>query len=112
MNEEKLPNSTKTLVLGIISLAGLSSTVIGGIIMSAVALNGSSNDSKLLKENPEKYTKSSAKMHKIGRNLSWIGIGVSVLYIPFWIWYFYWIGDLFSDIYSNPYGVRPAGVRY
>tara|TARA_B110000467_G_scaffold112350_1_gene102778 strand:- start:1983 stop:2087 length:105 start_codon:yes stop_codon:yes gene_type:complete len=30
MDPEKLPNSTKTLVLGIISLAGLSGTVIGG----------------------------------------------------------------------------------
>ena len=70
MDPEKLPNSTKTLVLAITWLAGLTGTVIGGIIMSAVALNGSSNDSRLLKENPEKYTKSSAKMHKIGRNLS------------------------------------------
>jgi len=71
--------------------------------MSTVTLNGSSNDSRLLKKNPEKYTKSSAKMHKIGRNEFRIGIGVSVLYIPFWIWYFYWIGDLFEDIFTNPY---------
>ena len=98
MEQEKLSNSTKTLIFGIISVAGLAGTVIGGIIMSSVALNGSSNDNRLLKENPDRYTKSSVKMHKIGRKLSWIGIGVSILFIPFWIWYLYWMTTMLEII--------------
>jgi hypothetical protein len=57
MEQQKLPNATISLVLGIISIiACCCSAGIGGIILSGIALLLANKDLKLYKEQPEIYS--------------------------------------------------------
>ena len=99
----KLPNATTTLVLGICSIVGCCCYGVPGLICAIIALIISAKDVKLLKENPDGY--SDAGNHKAGRICAWIGLGIFVVGILFYIIYFVIIlGIGFSEgIYDNPY---------
>lgn len=57
MEQQKLPNATISLVLGIISfIACCCSMGIGGVIFSGIALILANKDLKLYKEQPELYS--------------------------------------------------------
>jgi hypothetical protein len=57
MDQQKLPNVTIALVLGIVSfLCCFCSSGIGGIVMSGIALFLTSKDNKTYLESPEQYS--------------------------------------------------------
>ncbi|WP_299215005.1 CCC motif membrane protein [uncultured Dokdonia sp.] len=56
MEQQKLPNATISLILGIISfIACCFSWGIGGILLSGIALFLAKKDKKLYEENPDNY---------------------------------------------------------
>jgi beta-lactamase regulating signal transducer with metallopeptidase domain len=57
MDQQKLPNVTIALVLGIVSyLCCFCSSGIGGVVMSGIALFLISKDNKTYQENPDQYS--------------------------------------------------------
>lgn len=85
MEQQKLPNVTIALVLGIISFIGCCCTSgFGGVLFSGIALFLTNKDEKLYKENPENY--SNFGQLKTAKIIAIIGLVLSVLVIAF---YFY-----------------------
>ena len=83
MEQQKLPNATISLVLGILSfICCCFSWGIGGIILSGIALFLVNKDTKLYMENPDMYSNfSQVKASKI---IAIIGLVLGVL-IFIWI---------------------------
>lgn len=78
MEEQKLPNATTSLVLGIVSfLCCFFSSGIGGIILSGIALYLSNRDLKLYAEDPESYN--NYKQVKTARIIAIIGLVLAVV---------------------------------
>lgn len=89
MENQKLPNATAVLVLGILSIV----TCIcygGGLIFGVIALFLAASDMKLYRIYPEDY--SNYQNLNIGRILSIIGIVLSVLMIIVFVWFVNIIG--------------------
>lgn len=79
MNQQKLPNATAVLVLGIISIVGCCCYGLLGLIAGIIALVLYNKDNALYQQNPTLY--SDYNNLKTGRILSIIGIALSALYI-------------------------------
>jgi hypothetical protein len=79
MNQQKLPNATAVLVLGIVSIVGCCCYGLPGLIAGIIALVLYSKDAKLYKANPTEYSNYSNL--NTGRILAIIGIIMSVLYV-------------------------------
>ncbi|KUJ50966.1 CCC motif membrane protein [Chryseobacterium sp. JAH] len=79
MNQQKLPNATAVLVLGIVSIVGCCCYGILGLIAGIIGLVLYKKDNELYQANPTLY--SDYNNLKTGRILSIIGISLSVLYI-------------------------------
>ncbi|AYN68545.1 DUF4190 domain-containing protein [Euzebyella marina] len=78
MDQQKLPNVTIALVLGIVSfLCCCFSAGIGGIILSGIALFLTSKDEKLYKVQPENY--SNFSQLKTAKIVAIIGLVLGVL---------------------------------
>jgi len=88
--QQKLPNATAVLVLGIISIVTCCCYGILGIITGIVALILAKKDTKLYNSNPAIYTNFS--QIKTGKILAIIGISLSVLYLLINIYLFATIG--------------------
>jgi len=84
MENQKLPNATAVLILGILSIITCCCYGVLGIILGAVALFLASQDTKLYLANPELYT--NYNNLKTGKILAYIGIALSVLYLIFIVW--------------------------
>lgn len=85
MEQQKLPNVTIALVLGIVSyLCCCFSAGLGGIVLSGIALFLASKDEKLYKENPENY--SNFSQLKTAKIVAIIGLVLGVLSL---IWTIY-----------------------
>lgn len=84
MENQKLPNATAVLILGIVSLFGCCCYGILGLISGAIALVLASKDTQLYNENPDLY--SNYNNLKIGKILAIIGLIISVIYLAFVIW--------------------------
>lgn len=97
MNQQKLPNSTAVLVLGIASIATCCCYGVPGIITGIIALVLYKKDSALYNTNPELY--SDYNNLKTGRILAIIGIVLSVLMLFYMIFVISYIG---WDALSNP----------
>jgi hypothetical protein len=95
MENQKLPNATAVLVLGILSIL----TCIcygGGLIFGVIALFLAASDRKLYRINPESY--SNYQNLNIGRVLSIIGLILSVIMIVLMVWVISIIGtDALGD---------------
>ena len=83
MEQQKLPNSTLILILGIVSIVGCCFYGIG-IILGIVAIVLASKASKIYAENPDNY--SGIQNVKTGKILSIIGIILGALYLILIIW--------------------------
>ncbi len=84
MEQQKLPNVTAILVLGIASIILCWCYGILGLILSIVALVLAMSSAKLYKANPEDYTNySSLKTAKI---IAIIGLVLNLLFILFIVW--------------------------
>ncbi len=82
MEQQKLPNVTTALVLGIISfLCCFCSSGIGGVLMSGIALFLTSKDTKTYQQNPEEY--SNFSQLKTAKVVAIIGLVVGLLTIAF-----------------------------
>lgn len=79
MNQQKLPNATAVLVLGIVSIVGCCCYGLLGLIAGIIALVLYNKDNALYQQNPTLY--SDYNNLKTGRILSIIGIALSALYI-------------------------------
>ncbi len=79
LTNQKLPNATPSLVLGIISIVLCWCYGIIGIILSIIGLVLANKDKKLYAENPTHYTNYSTS--NTGRILCIIGLVLSILYL-------------------------------
>lgn len=79
MEQQKLPNSTLILVLGILSIPTCCCYGVVGLILGIVAIVLANKATKLYAENPEGYT--GFQNVKTGKVLAIIGIVLAVIYI-------------------------------
>lgn len=84
MENQKLPNATAVLVLGIISILTCCCYGIVGLILGIIALVLAKKDMELYKASPEKFSNYSNL--NIGRILAIIGLVLNILMIIFVIW--------------------------
>ncbi|QLG46382.1 CCC motif membrane protein [Costertonia aggregata] len=82
MEQQKLPNATISIVLGIVSFFCCCFSVgIGGIIFSGIALFLSNKDEKTYKQNPENY--SNYSQVKTAKIIAIIGLVLAVLTLAY-----------------------------
>ncbi|MEN2434936.1 CCC motif membrane protein [Weeksellaceae bacterium A-14] len=79
MNQQKLPNATTVLILGIVSVVTCCCYGIVGIVTGGIGLYLANKDKRLYLANPELYSDYSNL--KTGRILCIIGIVLSILYL-------------------------------
>lgn len=79
MNDQKLPNATAVLVLGILSILGSCCYALPGLIMGIIGLVLAKKDEKMYKENPTMFSNYSNL--NTGKILSIIGIVLGVLFL-------------------------------
>ncbi|RXG15427.1 hypothetical protein DSM03_102342 [Leeuwenhoekiella aestuarii] len=78
MEQQKLPNATISLILGIISfIACCFSSGFGGVILSAIALYLANKDKKVAEKNPELYE--NYGQVKTARIIAIIGLALSII---------------------------------
>ena len=86
MEQERLPNSTLILVLGILSILTCCCYGVLGLILGIIALVMANKATALYMENPEQYT--GYQNVKTGKLLAIIGIVLNVLYLGYVIYMF------------------------
>ena len=91
-NQQALPNSTAVLVLGIVSIPTCFCYGIIGVVCGIIALVLASKASRLYKEFPESYTRSSFNNMNAGKICAIIGVSLSGLYFLYWIFIFAFYG--------------------
>jgi hypothetical protein len=90
MENQKLPNATAVLVLGILSILTCCCYGLFGLALGIVALVLANKDMKLYKEFPEKF--SNYKNLNVGRILAIIGVVLNVLSLIYFIFIISMIG--------------------
>ncbi len=81
MNDQKLPNATAVLVLGILSILGACCYGIPGMIMGIIGVVLAKKDTALYKANPAEYSNYSNL--NTGKILSIIGIVLGLLFLVY-----------------------------
>lgn len=97
MNQQKLPNATASLILGILSIVGCFCYGLPGVILGAIGLILANKDEKLYKQNPSLYSdygnlKAGKIMSIIGLVLGLLSLAIMVFYIAYFGW----------EVLSNP----------
>ncbi len=96
MENQKLPNATAVLVLGILSILTCWCYGIIGIILGIIALAISRKDFATYNQNPQNFI--NYQNLNIGRILAIIGIVLSVITLAYMIWIISYIGlDALQD---------------
>ncbi len=90
MNQQKLPNATAVLVLGILSLVGCFCYGLPGMILGAIGLMLANKDEKLYRQNPTMY--SDYGNLKAGKILSIIGLVLGLLTLAMMVFYVAYFG--------------------
>ena len=91
MEQQKLPNATIALVLGIISfIACCCSMGIGGVLFSGIAYFLVKKDENLYMQNPELY--SNFSQVKTAKIIALIGLALAVLSLLFSVYQIYSVG--------------------
>ncbi len=90
MEKQKLPNTTATLILGILAFLTFCCYGIFAILFGIIGLILSWKDGKCLRENPAIYDNSTT--YKVGKVLCIIGLALGVLSLLFYIWIIVKIG--------------------
>ncbi len=91
MENQKLPNATISLILGIVSFIACCLTAIGGVLLSGIALYLANKDRKTFKENPDIYGNYSQV--KTARVIAIIGLIISIVTTLFIIGLFIYAGS-------------------
>jgi hypothetical protein len=97
-----LPNSTTTLVLGIISIVGCFCYGIPGVVCGIIALVLFNRDKKLYAANPSSYTQGSYSNLNAGRVCAIIGLVLSAIYLAIVIFYVALVG---TAILTHPQSI-------
>jgi hypothetical protein len=97
MENQKLPNATAVLVLGILSILTCWCYGIIGVILGVIALFLSSSDLKLYRQNPQDFD--NYQNLNVGRILAIIGLVLSALTLLFFIWVIAFFG---MEAMQNP----------
>lgn len=97
MENQKLPNATAVLVLGILSILTCCCYGLFGLALGIIAFVLASKDMRLYKESPEKFI--NYKNLNVGRILAIIGIVLNVLSLVYFIVIISMIG---MDALQNP----------
>lgn len=84
MEQQKLPNATLVLVMGILSIIGCCFYGLPGLIFGIVAIIFGRKDKKLHASSPDEYT--GIGNVNAGYIMGIIGVILSVLYLLFSIW--------------------------
>jgi len=85
MEQQKLPNVTAILVLGIFSIVLCWCYGILGLILSVVALILAINTTKTYKANPEDYTNYSTL--KTAKIVAIVGLVLNIIFILLMVWF-------------------------
>ncbi|AJR03970.1 CCC motif membrane protein [Siansivirga zeaxanthinifaciens] len=91
MEKQNLPNSTLTLVMGILSIVGCCCYGAPGLIFAIIAIILGTKATNIYKEAPENYD--GYGNVKAGKIMGYIGLILSILFVVFIIWiitYFGW----------------------
>jgi len=91
MEQQKLPNSTLVLVLGILSILTCCCWGVIGLILGIVALVMAKKATALYLESPENY--SGYQNVKTGKILAYVGIVLSVIYLCYTIYIYAVLGQ-------------------
>lgn len=94
---EKLPNATASLVLGIISIATCFLYGVPGIICGVIAIILFNKDKKLYTSNPGKYQISSYNNAKAGFICGIIGLSLGSLVLLYFILVFAFVGSILTS---------------
>lgn len=81
MDQQKLPNATAVLVLGIVSIVGCCCYGLPGLIAGIIALVLAKKDGELYRKNPMAY--SNYGQLNAGKIMAIIGIVLSILYVVY-----------------------------
>ena len=85
MEQQKLPNVTISLVLGIISFIGCCCTSgFGGVLLSGIALFLTKKDEKRYAENPDSY--SNYSQLKTAKIIAIIGLVISAIIVAIYLY--------------------------
>ncbi len=96
MENQKLPNATAVLVLGILSILTCCCYGLFGLALGIIALVLASKDLKLYQEFPERFT--NYQNLNVGRILAIIGVVINVLSMIYFIYIINLIGmDALQD---------------
>lgn len=90
MENQKLPNATAVLVLGILSILTCWCYGIIGIILGTIALFLAKSDIRIYRENPQNFD--NYQNLNIGRILAIIGLVLSIITLLFFVWILSYIG--------------------
>ncbi|MBF04781.1 MAG: hypothetical protein CMP76_15980 [Flavobacterium sp.] len=90
MENQKLPNATAVLILGILSILTCCCYGVIGLVLGIIGLVISKKDLLMYKENPSLYSNYSNL--NIGRILCIIGIVLSAIYVVYMIFLFSTLG--------------------
>lgn len=90
MENQKLPNATTVLVLGILSIITCCCYGVIGLILGIVALVLAKKDLALYNANPQDFT--NYQNLKVGRVLAIIGIVLNVLTLVYFVWILSYFG--------------------
>ena len=90
MENQKLPNATAVLVLGILSILFCWCYGIVGIILSIIAIVLARKDMALYNAEPQKYTNYGNL--NAGRIMAMIGLFLNIIFIAYMIWVLNYIG--------------------
>ncbi|MDT0557432.1 CCC motif membrane protein [Ichthyenterobacterium sp. W332] len=91
MEQQKLPNATISIVLGIISfIACFCSSGIGGLLFSGIALFLANKDIKLYNENPDLYDNYSQA--NTARIIAIIGLAIATIVFLYFVYMVYQAG--------------------
>ena len=98
LGNQKLPNATGVLVLGILSIPACCFWG-SGLVFGIIALALSAKDLRLYRENPAAYDPASYKNLKAGRICAIIGISICALLIVYIVFILTLYG---TEIFTNP----------
>ncbi|SHI79244.1 hypothetical protein SAMN04488096_104298 [Mesonia phycicola] len=102
MEQQKLPNTTVSLILSIVAFLGCCCFGIGGVIPSGIALYLSNSDKKKYEENPELY--SNYKQSNTARTVAIVALILSALFLLYVIISFVFFGGAESyDIFMESF---------
>ena len=92
MEQQKLPNTTVSLVLAIVAFLGCCCFGIGGVIPAGIALYLANKDKKKYEENPELY--SNYKQANTARTVAIIALVISSVWLIYTAVNFFFLGGV------------------